>query len=132
MLDLALSTAGLSSGLCHALPWTLLWVLLPQLHCSYDDPGELLVLSSSERFLTLLCSAVPVYDGHTHNGWLAFMFTDANFKALTSWQLYKKGASEIPLNSVVSVGYMLGTYKGNSGSVLSSNIEFVIVISMPT
>jgi len=95
-------------------------ILVSCLHCPHLNDSS------------LPCFPVPVYDGCAHNGRPAFVFMDADFKALSSWHLYKKGASEIPLNSVVSVGYMLSTYKGNSGSVLSSNIQFVIVISMPT
>ena len=80
-----------------------------------------------------LCYAVvPVYDGRARGGKPAFMFTDADFKRLPTWPLYKKGSSEIPVDSVVSVGYTLGTYKSTtSGTVLSSNIQFVIVLATP-
>ena len=59
------------------------------------------------------------------------MFKDTDFKQISSWPLYRKGMSEVPVDSVVSVGYSLGTYKGISGPVLSSNIQFVIVLSIP-
>ena len=59
------------------------------------------------------------------------MFTDSDFAKLSSWPLYRKGSSEIPADSIVSVGYSLSSYKGSSGLVLSSNIPFVIVISTP-
>jgi len=59
------------------------------------------------------------------------MFTDADFSKLSSWPLYCDGATEIPTDSIVSVGYTLSTYKGSSGPVLSSNVHFVIVISTP-
>lgn len=59
------------------------------------------------------------------------MFTDSDFAKLSSWPLYRKGSSEIPADSIVSVGYSLSSYKGSSGLVLSSNIQFVIVISTP-
>ena len=72
-----------------------------------------------------------MYDGRARNGKPAFMFSEADFKSLSSWPLYHKGTSEIPVDSVVSVGYTLGTYKGTTGPVLSSNIQFVIVLAIP-
>ena len=74
---------------------------------------------------------VPVYDGRARNGHAAFMFTDNDFSNLSSWPLFRKGATDIPAESIVSVGYALSTYKGASGPVLSSNVHFVIVISTP-
>lgn len=74
---------------------------------------------------------VPMYDGRARRGRPAFAFTDTDFKRLSSWPLYHKGSSDIPLESVVSVGYSLSTYKAASGSVLSSNIQSVIVLSTP-
>lgn len=72
-----------------------------------------------------------MYDGRARNGKPAFLFSDADFNKLTTRSLYGKGASEIPVDSVVSVGYTLGTYKGFAGPVLSSNIQFVIVLATP-
>lgn len=74
---------------------------------------------------------VPVYDGRARNGRAPFMFTDSDFANLSSWPLYRKGATDIPADSIVSVGYSLSTYRGASGPVLSSNIHFVIIISTP-
>ena len=74
---------------------------------------------------------VPVYDGRARNGCAPFMFTDSDFANLLSWPLYRKGATDIPVDSIVSVGYSLSTYRGASGPVLSSNIHFVIIISTP-
>jgi hypothetical protein len=74
---------------------------------------------------------VPVYDGRARRGRPPFMFTDADFAKLQLWPLYRDGAADIPPDSVVSVGYTVSTYKGGSGSVLSSNVLFVIVISTP-
>ena len=73
--------------------------------------------------------AVPVYDGRARNGQPAFKFNDADFKRLTSWPLYRKSITELPIDAIVSVGYSLGTYKGNSGTVISSNLQFVILLS---
>ena len=73
-----------------------------------------------------------MYDGRPRNGKMPFMFSDVDFNNLASWPLYQKGTSEIPEHSVVSVGYTLGTYKGTTGPVLSSNLQFVIVIATPS
>ena len=72
-----------------------------------------------------------MYDGRARNGQPAFMFTDKDFANLSSRPLYRNGSSDIPPDSVVSVGYALSSYKGASGPVLSSNIHFVIVLSTP-
>jgi hypothetical protein len=72
-----------------------------------------------------------VYDGRARKGHAPFMFKDADFASLLSWPLYRKGSSDIPANSIVSVAYTLSSYKGGSGPVLSSNIHFVIIISTP-
>jgi hypothetical protein len=74
--------------------------------------------------------AVPVYDGRARDGRPAFKFNDADFKRLSTWPVYRKGlVSELPLDAIVSVGYSLGTYFGKTGSVLSSNLQFVILLS---
>ena len=72
-----------------------------------------------------------MYDGRARDGHAPFSFSDADFNNLSSWPLYRKGTSDIPADSIVSVGYTLSTYKGTSGPVLSSNIHFVIIISVP-
>ena len=74
---------------------------------------------------------VPVYDGRATNNRAAFSFSDADFRRLSSWPQYKDGQEELPLESVVSVGYTLGTYLTPTGHVLSSNIQFVIVLATP-
>ena len=75
---------------------------------------------------------VPVYDGRARDDRPAFKFTDADFRRLASWPLYRKGlVSELPDEGIVSVGYSLGTYLGASGKVLSSNLQFVILLSAP-
>jgi hypothetical protein len=59
------------------------------------------------------------------------MFNDSDFQRLSTWPLYRKGTKEIPVDSIVSVGYTIGTYRGATGPVLSSNIRFVILLSVP-
>lgn len=72
-----------------------------------------------------------MYDGRARVGKSAFMFTDSDFEQLSSWPLFRKGKGEIPADSIVSVGYSLSTYKGSTAPVLSSNIQFVIVLATP-
>ena len=65
-----------------------------------------------------------MYDGRAHDDRLAFRFNNTDFNHLSSWPLYHKGlVSELPDDSIVSVSYSLGTYKGVSGTVVSSNIQ---------
>jgi hypothetical protein len=59
-----------------------------------------------------------------------FDFSDADFTNLSTWPLYKGGSTELPLDSVVSVIYTLGTYRGSAGQVLSSNLISVILLSL--
>ena len=71
-----------------------------------------------------------MYDGCACDDRLVFRFNNTDFNRLSSWPLYHKGlVSELPDDSIVSVGYSLGTYKGVSGTVVSSNIQFVILLS---
>lgn len=72
-----------------------------------------------------------MYDGWARNGRPPFMFTDSDFARLSSWPLYRKGSSEVPIDAVVSVGYSLSTYRGASGLVLSSNVQFIVLLSIP-
>ena len=59
------------------------------------------------------------------------MFNNSDFQCLSTWPLYQKGTREIPVDSIDSVGYTIGTYRGATGVVLSSNICFVILLSVP-
>jgi hypothetical protein len=79
------------------------------------------------------CSPVPIYDGRCKAGDSdGFSFTESNFNNLLSLPLYKKGSRDLPANAVVAVGYTLSTYIGKqTGSpILSSNIQFVILLGM--
>lgn len=55
---------------------------------------------------------VPVYDGRSSVK--PFRFKPADFDNLQDWPLYKGGNAELPKGSVVTVGYSVGTYRGNS------------------
>jgi hypothetical protein len=75
---------------------------------------------------------VPIYDGRARDDRAAFKFNDSDFRRLSSWPLYRKTLiSELPEDAIVSVGYSLGTYFGASGTVLSSNLQFVMLLSLP-
>ena len=57
-------------------------------------------------------------------------FNDSDFKCLSTWHLYCNGLiSELPDNAVVLVGYTLGTYEGISRPIVSSNLQFIILLS---
>ncbi|KAH9953321.1 hypothetical protein BGW80DRAFT_1259375 [Lactifluus volemus] len=55
---------------------------------------------------------VPVYDGRANDDGKGFTFSDAVFRNLSTWPLYKGGSVELPVDSIVSVIYTLGTYRG--------------------
>jgi hypothetical protein len=81
--------------------------------------------------LRLICP-VPIYDGRASGSRSGFAFTDKEFRNLTALPLYKKGARDLPDNSVVAVGYSLNTYKlGNMQSAyLSTNVQFVVLLGV--
>jgi len=74
---------------------------------------------------------VAIYDGRSKMG-QAFAFTDEDFQNLSRFPLYKKGTRDLPVNSVVAVGYTLSTYYAEcSGTtVLSSNVQFVVLLGV--
>jgi hypothetical protein len=81
---------------------------------------------------TLISCPVPIYDGRTKAG-RPFVFTDKDFQDLSSFPLFKNGSQDLPVDSVVAVGYTLSTYYAErSGvTVLSSNVQFVILLGVP-
>lgn len=95
---------------------------------SFNDISTFLLL----LFIFYLCQPlVPVYDGRARNGRPGFGFSDADFQKLSSWPLYRKPPCEVPTGAVVSVGYTVSTYTGTTEPVLSSNIQFVILLAAP-
>ncbi|KAH9967620.1 hypothetical protein BGW80DRAFT_1462138 [Lactifluus volemus] len=89
-----------------------------------------LVAASSDIISRAFDELIPVYDGRATNDRKGFGFREADFKNMSAWPLYRGGAAEIPLESVVSVIYTLGTYRGSAGPVLSSNLISVILLSL--
>lgn len=80
---------------------------------------------------TLISCTVPIYDGRAKAG-RPFTFTDKEFQDLSSFPLYKNGSRDLPVDSVVAVGYTLSTYfaERSGMTVLSSNIQFVILLGI--
>ena len=80
------------------------------------------------QLLTL--PSVPIYDGHPGSA-SPFTFTEENFRNLSGMALYGGGKKEVPLNSVVAVGYTLSSYEtGNLGTCLLTNVQFVILLGL--
>ncbi|KAF8872725.1 hypothetical protein BD779DRAFT_1679554 [Infundibulicybe gibba] len=74
---------------------------------------------------------IPIYDSRARSGH-HFMFSDENFQSLTQMPLYRGGGVDLPFQSLVAVGYTLGCYAGTNGPILSSNIQFVVLLGVPT
>jgi hypothetical protein len=82
--------------------------------------------------LLLLCYAityfiypVPIYDARSRAN---FMFTSSNMEQLTQLPLYEGGTSDVPADSLVTVGYAVNEYNSNQGAMASLNVLFVILI----
>jgi len=73
---------------------------------------------------------IPIYNGRTKGG-KPFTFTEDNFRELSSWPLYCDGAEDVPTDGILAVGYTLNTYAGKNSTVLSSNVQFVILLALP-
>ncbi|KAG6879469.1 hypothetical protein C0992_002355 [Termitomyces sp. T32_za158] len=78
---------------------------------------------------------VPIYDGRfdTANGTTTrpFRFTPQDFDALPSWRVFEGNRSEIPVDSVVAVGYTVGSYEYNGDHYINTNVKFVVVLHTP-
>jgi hypothetical protein len=94
---------------------------------SFDDQSKILFFCSDLIILTIALT-VPVYDGRPNKDRKGFGFSDTNFRNLLSWLLYKGGSVELPEDSIVFVIYMLSTYRGSTGPVLTSNLISVILL----
>ena len=85
----------------------------------------------SGKILFVEAEKLEIYfDGRACEDRAPFSFNDSDFKCLSTWPLYHNGLiSELPDNAVVSVGYTLGMYKGISRPIVSSNLQFIILLS---
>jgi len=71
---------------------------------------------------------VPIYDGRASEG-LPFTFSDEEFATLESRPVYMDNAVDVPLGSVVAVGYSLSLWPSDDPKNLSHNLQFIIVLS---
>ncbi|KAG6848893.1 hypothetical protein H0H93_013119 [Arthromyces matolae] len=78
---------------------------------------------------------VPIYDGRAETaiepGDRPFRFTDADFDALGTWRMFRRNRHEIPLESVVTVGYTVHWFEHSGVRYINTNIKFVIVLHTP-
>ncbi|KAF8874597.1 hypothetical protein BD779DRAFT_1678665 [Infundibulicybe gibba] len=77
--------------------------------------------------------AIPLYDGRAGRG-SPFTFSDADFANLSQWPLYKKGQADLPVDSMVAVGYTVSLYEwpvGSKDDQLSTNLQFAILLGIP-
>ncbi|KAG6820062.1 hypothetical protein H0H93_005902 [Arthromyces matolae] len=79
---------------------------------------------------------VPIYDGRAETavepGDRPFRFTDADFDGLGVWRMFRRNRSEIPLESVVAVGYTAHWFEHSGVRYVNTNIKFAIVLHTPT
>ena len=97
---------------------------------NFDEKGT--VRSHLYLIFSDICLAhtVPIYDGRPKTK--PFTFSAEDFRQLPSWPLYKKGNRDLPADAVVAIGYTLNTYSSNhAGTVLSSNVQFAILLALP-
>jgi hypothetical protein len=95
----------------------------------FDDQSKILFFRSDLIILTITLT-VSVYDRRPDKDRKGFGFSDTDFRNLSSWPLYKGGSVELPEDSIVSVIYMLSTYCGSVGPVLTLNLISVILLSI--
>ncbi|KAG6819420.1 hypothetical protein H0H93_012044 [Arthromyces matolae] len=76
---------------------------------------------------------VPIFDGRAETG-EPFRFRPEDFNRLGSWRPWERHQKELPLKSVVAIGYSASHFEGreNGYRYLTPNILFVIVLHIPT
>jgi len=72
---------------------------------------------------------VPIFDGRISG----FKHTPENMAYIHSLPLYKKGCRDLPPDTVVSVGYTVGSfsYTSGAGTGVSFNLLFVVLLGIP-
>ena len=76
---------------------------------------------------------VPIYDGCPSDFCAdGFLFKDSDFHNLSKFPIFEDGKQDLPSDSLVAVGYTLGTYTsdGYTAPNLSTNIQFVIFLGV--
>ncbi|TFK59314.1 hypothetical protein BDN72DRAFT_905973 [Pluteus cervinus] len=82
-------------------------------------------ISSSYPFVRPFEEPVPIYDGRASTG-KPFAFTPEDFQGLTT---RTRLTEDLPLDSIVGVGYTMGVWTLNSTELLSLNVQFVILLA---
>ena len=72
---------------------------------------------------------MPIYDGRATTTQKAFSFTSTDFEMLANWPQWKS-ERELPVDSIVAIGYTWTTYTTGSYLNLSSNLLFVILLAL--
>ncbi|KAH9970051.1 hypothetical protein BGW80DRAFT_1254219 [Lactifluus volemus] len=70
---------------------------------------------------------IPIYDGRPDIDRKGFGFSDTDFRNLSTWPLYKGGSVELPVESVVSVIYTLGTYRQQGFHTIGAFLNLCVV-----
>ncbi|TFK62844.1 hypothetical protein BDN72DRAFT_862551 [Pluteus cervinus] len=82
------------------------------------------VPAASYPFVRPFEEPVPIYDGRASTG-KPFAFTPDDFQSLST---RTRLTEDLPLDSIVAVGYTMGVWTLNSVELLSLNIQFVILL----
>ncbi|KAG6836085.1 hypothetical protein H0H93_011536 [Arthromyces matolae] len=89
--------------------------------------------ANSRRSFIEFNELVPILDGRAETG-EPFRFRFEDFDRLGSWRSWERHQKEIPLQSVVSIGYGASHFEGreNGFRYLVPNILFVIILHIPS
>ena len=102
---------------------------------TFEEDSKLLFFLSVDIVLTSSI-LVPLFDGRSPDGKTpGFSFTPGDFDNMRNLPRYVEGGAlkDLPAESVVALGYTLGTYKSRAGDAhyLSTNLMFAILLSIP-
>jgi hypothetical protein len=125
---------SVAASALYSAPSTLLLALSTSYPASkaFTDPGMFQMYQSAS--VLTFSTSVPIYNGREVGNHQPFHFTEDNFKNLHTWRLYKNGWRDLDDQSVVVVGYTVGTYmtQKNSSPSLSTNAQFVMLLGKTT
>ncbi|KAG6835062.1 hypothetical protein H0H93_005201, partial [Arthromyces matolae] len=106
-------------------------------------PGSTSKAAPSSQYSTWVNSAlnynerVPIFDGRAETAVSGvsrpFRFTPQDFDELPTWREFqmKNRTSELARNTVVAVGYTVGSFTYREEMYAATNIKFVIVLDVP-
>ncbi|TFK59913.1 hypothetical protein BDN72DRAFT_905428 [Pluteus cervinus] len=81
--------------------------------------------NASYPFVRPFDEPVPIYDGRASTG-NPFAFTAEDFQGLST---RTRVTEDLPLDSIVAVGYTMGVWSLNGAELLSLNVQFVILLA---